>query len=88
MYVPDSSIIDNDKIKLCDELRKILKEQKIIDIASGYFNIGGFQLIKDSLRDVRHFRLLLGKVPEKDDKDDIIDFGTFYTSKIREDIEL
>lgn len=45
MYIPDSSIIDNDKIKLCDELNKILQEQRVVDMASGYFNIGGFNSI-------------------------------------------
>ena len=90
MYIPEKSIIDNDKIKLCDELCKILKEQKVIDIASGYFNIGGFELIISDLKKSEKFRLLLGKVPEKDDsrnEGDIIDLKPYYKDRFKEDIE-
>lgn len=88
MYIPERSIIDNDKLKLCDELNKILKEQKVIDIASGYFNIGGFQLIQNALTKAEHFRLLLGKAPDKDDsKETITELSAFYRSNIRESIE-
>lgn len=88
MYIPERSIIDNDKLKLCEELNKILKEQKTIDIASGYFNIGGFQLIQDSLTKAEHFRLLLGKSPEKDDSKEIAaQLSAFYSSNIKESIE-
>ncbi|MBL7196963.1 MAG: hypothetical protein ISS47_02560 [Candidatus Omnitrophica bacterium] len=88
MYIPERSIIDNDKVKLCDELNKILKEQKVIDIASGYFNIGGFGLIKDGLKKIKEFRLLLGKAPERDDsKEETSELNAFYTSTIKESIE-
>jgi len=50
MYTPDSSIIDNRKLKLFEELNKILQEQKVLDIASGYFNLSGFQLVKDEIK--------------------------------------
>ena len=68
MYRPESSIIDNKTLKLFEEINKILKEQKSIDIASAYFNIAGFQLIKNSLTDTNKFRLLIGTTPETEDK--------------------
>ncbi|MFQ3675135.1 MAG: helicase-related protein [Endomicrobiia bacterium] len=64
MYRPDSSVIDNNKLKLFDELSKILKEQRIVDIATAYFNITGFRLIKDSLSESEKVRLLIGTLPQ------------------------
>lgn len=46
MYRPENLIIDNSKLKLFEELNKILKEQKSLDVSSAYFNIAGFQLIQ------------------------------------------
>ena len=68
MYRPESLIIDNKTLKLFEELNKILKEQKSIDIASAYFNIAGFALIKDSLKNANKFRLLIGTSPETPEK--------------------
>ena len=45
MYRPESLIIDNNRLKLFEELNKILQEQKTFDIATAYFNIAGFQLL-------------------------------------------
>ncbi|WP_156469400.1 hypothetical protein [Candidatus Desulfofervidus auxilii] len=47
MYRPEYLIIDNNNLKLFEELNNILKGQKSIDIASAYFNIAGFWLVKD-----------------------------------------
>lgn len=88
MYKTDSLIIDNEKIKLFDELNKILQEQKVIDIASGYFNIAGFQLIEDSLSDAESFRLLIGKAQIIEDKpEDIFQPEIEYKQNIRKDLE-
>lgn len=89
MYTPDSSIIDNRKLKLFEELNKILQEQKVLDIASGYFNLSGFQLVKDEIRNVKKFRLLIGKVPEVDDKKipDFFEPYQYYTGRIKTDLE-
>ncbi|ODS33639.1 MAG: hypothetical protein SCARUB_01240 [Candidatus Scalindua rubra] len=45
MYRPESLIIDNNKLKLFEELNKILQDQKTFDVSTAYFNISGFQLI-------------------------------------------
>jgi len=88
MYRPESLIIDNNKFKLFEELNNILKEQKIFDVASAYFNIAGFQLIKDSLSGVEKFRLLIGTSPQTDEKKpDIFQPEELYREKFRQDLE-
>jgi superfamily II DNA or RNA helicase len=90
MYVPNSSIIDNDKTKLAEELKKILLDQKTLDIATGYVNIGGYALIADELKQTQKFRLLIGKTPEIDDypsKNTIFNLPSAYKSNIKTDIE-
>jgi len=69
MYTPNKSIIDNDKVKLFTELKNILNDQpNHFDVATGYFNVGGFELIAQEIKSVKKFRLLLGKSPSVDDK--------------------
>ncbi len=88
MYKPDSLVIDNRKLKLFEELNKILKEQKSLDVSSAYFNIAGFQLIKDSLSGAEKFRLLLGTSPQLDEKQpDIFQPEKIYKRKFKEDLE-
>ena len=60
-------IIDNsDGNKLVSFLNDALKEngKGNFDIATAFFNIGGFAMIKDSLDQSVKFRLLLAKAPE------------------------
>ena len=88
MYRPESLIIDNNKLKLFEELNHILKEQTFLDVASAYFNVAGFQLIKDSLSGAERFRLLIGTSPQTDEqKPDIFQPEELYKKKFREDLE-
>jgi len=88
MYKPDSLIIDNNKLRLFEELNNIIKEQTSLDVASAYFNIAGFQLIKESLSGIERFRLLIGSAPQVDEKKpDIFQPEELYRSKFREDLE-
>ncbi|NWF52848.1 MAG: hypothetical protein HXY47_07180 [Nitrospirae bacterium] len=88
MYKPESLIIDNNKLRLFEELNNILKEQTSLDVASAYFNIRGFQLIKDSLSGAERFRLLIGTSPQIDEKKpDIFQPEELYKRKFREDLE-
>lgn len=88
MYRPESLIIDNNKLKLFEELNNILKEQKSLDVASAYFNIAGFQLIKDFLSGAKKFRLLIGTSPQTDEKEpDIFLPEEMYKKKFRQDLE-
>lgn len=61
MSVPD--IIDNSEHQLFDVLNELLTPQKPADFASGFFNIGGYALVKDTLNSTPKFRLLLGREP-------------------------
>lgn len=88
MYRPESLIIDNNKLKLFEELDRILLEQKTFDVAAAYFNIAGFQLIRDSILEVERFRLLLGISPEKEEKrPDIFEPERVYKTSFRQDLE-
>lgn len=60
--IPD--IIDNDKYKLSDILIELINENSSVYIATGYFNLSGFDLIKDKLKIAKEVKILIGKVPE------------------------
>jgi hypothetical protein len=88
--IPQKSIIDNDKIKLFTELKNILNDQPAhFDVASGYFNVGGFELITQEIKAVKKFRLLLGHSPVVDDKvkPDIFEPVAFFKNNLKEDLE-
>lgn len=87
MYRPESLIIDNNKLKLSEELNKILQGQKTFDVSTAYFNISGFQLIKDSILGVERFRLLLGMSPEKEESPDTFQPEHIYKKGFRQDLE-
>jgi len=88
MYRPESLIIDNDKLKLFEELNKILEEQRSLDVASAYFNIAGFQLIKDALSNTERFRLLIGRSPQTgESKPDVFKPEELYKKSFRLDLE-
>jgi len=58
-------VIDNRTHRLADVLNQVLAEHKdrSLDVASAYFNAGGFDLLKDGLYTLGSFRLLLGAEP-------------------------
>jgi len=59
-------VIDNDKHKLADVLNDVLCSNKgqCLDVATAYFTVQGFKLLKESLSDVGSLRLLLGFEPK------------------------
>lgn len=59
-------IIDNSDVKLSAFLNDVLKEipDTAFDIATAFFNIQAYDFIKESIKGVKRFRLLLGKAPE------------------------
>ncbi|MCD6371831.1 MAG: hypothetical protein J7L39_03890, partial [Candidatus Aenigmarchaeota archaeon] len=70
MTIPPQ-IIDNERIKLVDFLVNLLKDNPNtnLDIATAFFNVKAFEMVKDYVKGVKRFRLLLGKAPEiKSDK--------------------
>ncbi|HIC91446.1 MAG TPA: hypothetical protein EYP21_05185 [Syntrophaceae bacterium] len=88
MYRPDSLIIDNNKLILFEKLDHILQEQKSLDVASAYFNIAGFQLIKERLSGTQKFRLLIGSSPNINErKPDVFKPEEQYKRSFRRDLE-
>jgi SNF2 family DNA or RNA helicase len=59
-------VIDNRDHKLADVLNFILGEYagRSLDIATGYFTVGGFNLLREGLGQLSSFRLLLGAEPD------------------------
>jgi len=59
-------VIDNQQHKMADVLNDLLADHKghSLDIATAYFNVSGWQLLRDGLNALGNFRLLLGDEPE------------------------
>ncbi|RJP58928.1 MAG: hypothetical protein C4549_03015 [Deltaproteobacteria bacterium] len=59
-------IIDNSDVKLSTFLNSVLEEipDTQFDIATAFFNIQAYALVKENIQGVKGFRLLLGKAPE------------------------
>ncbi|MEM3172153.1 MAG: SNF2-related protein, partial [Candidatus Nitrosotenuis sp.] len=80
-------IIDNsDGNKLVSFLNSALKEnpKTKFDVATAFFNVEAFAMIKDNLNDVERFRLLLGKTPEIQNDSTL---GDVLIQEIRKEIE-
>ncbi|MBN2561149.1 MAG: helicase [Phycisphaerae bacterium] len=63
MHLP--FVIDNDEHLLADVLNRLLDEtrDKPLDIATAYFTVSAYGIVKDRLHKVGAFRLLLGSEP-------------------------
>jgi hypothetical protein len=63
-------VIDNQTHVLADILKGLLTEHKgrSLDVATAYFTVGGFGLVKEGLMDVGNFRLLRALSPELESK--------------------
>jgi len=59
-------VIDNQQHKMADVLNNLLHHHKghSLDIATAYFNVGGWQLLREGLNGLGNVRLLLGDEPE------------------------
>ena len=59
-------VIDNQQHKMADVLNTLLSEHagRSLDVATAYFNAGGWELLSEGLRGLGTFRLLLGDEPE------------------------
>ncbi len=66
MLIPHKIIDNSEGKKLVVFLKQILKAtpESKLDIATAFFNIQAYTMVKDELNGVPHFRLLLGKAPE------------------------
>ncbi|MFH1337728.1 MAG: helicase-related protein [Nanoarchaeota archaeon] len=80
-------IIDNSEgNKLISFLNSALKEnpKTKFDIATAFFNIEAFAMIKDNLNGVERFRLLLGKTPEIQNEKTL---GDVLLQEIKKEVE-
>lgn len=79
-------IIDNSDVKLSTFLNDVLKEipNTHFDIATAFFSIQAFALVKDNIQGVKGFRLLLGRTPEIRSEDTL---GNVLLKMIREEVE-
>jgi superfamily II DNA or RNA helicase len=85
MYIP-KKVIDNSEMTLANFLIEVLKSSKDtnLDIATAFFNIKAYELIKEEIKSVKHFRLLLGKSIELKEE---VTLGEILLNKIKEEIE-
>src|SRR5216684_2808361 len=62
-------VIDNITHQLADVLNGLLEEQErqAVDVATAYFSIRGYALLRQTLPTVDSFRLLLGDEPQTAD---------------------
>jgi hypothetical protein len=58
-------VIDNIEIRLADVLNYLLQREQgqQVDIATAYFSIRGFEILRYALPGLRHFRMLVGDKP-------------------------
>ena len=86
MSIPKQIIDNSNGNTLVSFLNLMLQENPDtnLDIATAFFNIQAYEMVKDNLGNVKRFRLLLGKTPEiKNDKT----LGEALLEIIREEIE-
>src|SRR5256886_13926790 len=59
-------VIDNQQHNMADVLNDLLRHHRrhSLDVATAYFNVGGWQLLRAGLNGLGNFRLLLGDEPE------------------------
>jgi len=79
-------IIDNSDVELSAFLNDVLKEipNTQFDIATAFFNIQAYALVKDNIQGVKSFRLLLGRAPEIKSEATL---GNFLLKMLREEVE-
>jgi len=53
-------IIDNRKIKFREKFAQFCKHTNDLKIASGYFYVSGFELVKDDLSDIKSIKIVMG----------------------------
>jgi superfamily II DNA or RNA helicase len=64
MHIP--FVIDNQQHRMTEVLNRLLESHRgrSLDVATAYFNVGGWQLLREGLNGLGSFRLLLGDEPE------------------------
>ena len=86
MPIPKEIIDNSEGNKLLTFLNEVLKDnqQGNCDIATAFFNIQAYALVKENLENVKKFRLLLGKAPEIESENTL---GQELLNIVKEEIE-
>ncbi len=79
-------IIDNSSVTLATFLNDVLREapNTQLDIATAFFNIQAYAFIKDNIKGIKRFRLLLGRAPEIKSSETL---GDVLLRMLREEVE-
>src|SRR5260370_32567499 len=87
MHIP--FVIDNQQYTMAEVLSDLLAHHKdhSLDIATAYFNVGGWQLLRDGLNGLGNFRLLLGDEPEGGSDLGLREIGAKPVNKLIRDLE-
>jgi hypothetical protein len=82
-------VIDNQTHVLAEILMGLLTEHKgrSLDVATAYFTVGGFGLVREGLMDVGNFRLLLGAEPRTGEQIGLRPDAGMVRGLIRKDLE-
>ncbi|HVO26244.1 MAG TPA: helicase-related protein [Candidatus Margulisiibacteriota bacterium] len=82
-------VIDNQTHRLADVLRELLAGHagKSLDIASAYFTVAAFGMLKDGLAALGNFRLLLGAEPYSGEQIGLRPDARAFAARLRGDLE-
>ncbi len=82
-------VIDNQTHVLAEILKGLLTEHKgrSLDVATAYFTVGGFGLVKEGLMDLGNFRLLLGAEPTAGEQLGLRPDAAVVRGLLRKDLE-
>jgi SNF2 family DNA or RNA helicase len=83
-------VIDNQAHRMADVLNTTLAQhgQRSLDVATAYFTVGGFQLLRDGLAGLGSFRLLLGAEPKTGEQIGLRPDADVVERLIRSDLEV
>ena len=86
MKIPKEIIDNSTGNTLSSFLNNVLRDDphSKFDVASAFFNIQAFAMLKDNLGGVERFRLLLGKAPEIDSETTL---GDVLLREVRKEVE-
>lgn len=82
-------VIDNQSHRLGDVLAGLLREHqgRSLDVATAYFTVGGFGLVRDGVLGVGNFRLLLGAAPTTGEQLGLHPDSAVIAGLLRRDLE-
>jgi PLD-like domain len=82
-------VIDNIEHRLSDTLKGLLDQSvgRPLDVATAYFSISGYKIIKDGLHHLGAFRLLLGAEPQSGAEVGLKPNPVALTARIKGDLE-